>query len=253
MLFRSAVVRDVKVTVTSNDTGQTRTATTAVDGGYTIGLLAPGNYKVRIEASGFKTIDIPSAQVRVTETAVIDRALEVGSSTQSVTVEEAVENVQTTSSTMGTVADSRTVTELPLNTRNYTNLLTMTAGANSAVPNATTVGKGSPLIAVNGAGTSQNTYLQDGVVINNWYSFNTGTEGVAFGSFVLPIPDAIAEFKIQTSGYDAGYGRGPGASVNVVTKTGTNQFHGDAFEFFRNTRLNANEDRKSTRLNSSHT
>ena len=236
-----AVVRDVKVTATSNDTGQVRTATTAVDGTYSIGLLPPGNYKVRFEASGFKAIEVPSATVTVTETAVLSRTLEVGAANQSVTVEEAVETVQTNSSTMGTVADSRTVTELPLNTRNYTNLLTMTAGANSAVSNATTVGKGSPLIAVNGAGTSQNTYMQDGVVINNWYSFNTGTEGVAFGSFVLPIPDAIAEFKIQTSSYDSGYGRGPGASVNVITKTGTNQFHGDAFEFFRNTDLNAND------------
>jgi Carboxypeptidase regulatory-like domain/TonB dependent receptor len=236
-----AVVRDVKVTVTSVDTGQARTATTAADGAYTVGLLPPGNYKIKMEATGFKGVEIPSVVVTVTETNVVSRTLEVGNASQSVTVEEAVETVQTTSSTMGTVADSRTITEIPLNTRNYTNLLTMTAGANSSVSNATTVGKGSPLIAVNGAGTSQNTYLQDGVVINNWYSFNTGTEGVAFGSFVLPIPDAIAEFKIQTSSYDAGYGRGPGASVNVVTKTGTNQFHGDGFEFFRNTALNAND------------
>ena len=192
-----AVIRDVKVTATSNDTGQARTVTTSADGAYIIGLLPPGNYKVRFEASGFKVIEVPSAAVTVTETAVLSRTLEVGTANQSVTVEESVETVQTNSSTLGTVADSRTITEIPLNTRNYTNLLTMTAGANSAVSNATTVGKGSPLIAVNGAGTSQNTYMQDGVVINNWYSFNTGTEGVAFGSFVLPIPDAIAEFKIQ--------------------------------------------------------
>jgi len=236
-----AVVRDVKITVTSVDTGQARTATTAVDGSFSVGLLPPGNYKIKMEATGFKGVEIPSVSVTVTETATVSRTLEVGNASQSVTVEEAVETVQTTSSTMGMVEDSRTITEIPLNTRNYTNLLTMTAGANSSVSNATTVGKGSPLIAVNGAGTSQNTYLQDGVVINNWYSFNTGTEGVAFGSFVLPIPDAIAEFKIQTSSYDAGYGRGPGASVNVVTKTGTNQFHGDGFEFFRNTDLNAND------------
>jgi len=236
-----AVVRDVKITATSADTGQARTATTAADGTYTIGLLPPGNYRVRFEAPGFKILEIPAATVTVTETAVLDRALEVGNASQSVTVEEAVEVVQTTSSTLGTVADSHTVTELPLNTRNYTNLLTMTAGANSSVSNASTIGKGSPFIAVNGAGTSQNTYLQDGVVINNWYSFNTGVEGVAFGSFVIPIPDAIAEFKIQTSSYDAGYGRGPGASVNVITKTGTNQFHGDGFEFFRNTDMNAND------------
>ena len=191
-----AVVRDVKVTVTSIDNGQARTATTAVDGSY-LNLLAPGNYKMKIEATGFKGVEIPSVAVTVTETNVVSRTLEVGNASQSVTVEEAVETVQTTTSTMGMVEDSRTITEIPLNTRNYTNLLTMTAGANSSVSNATTVGKGSPLIAVNGAGTSQNTYLQDGVVINNWYSFNTGTEGVAFGSFVLPIPDAIAESKFR--------------------------------------------------------
>jgi hypothetical protein len=236
-----AVVRDVKITATSADTGQVRTATTAVDGTYNINLLPPGNYRVKFEASGFKTIEIPSATVNVTETAVLDRTLEVGSANQSVTVEEAVEPIQTTNSTMGSVADSRTVTELPLNTRNYTNLLTMAAGANSSVSNASTIGKGSPFIAVNGAGNSQNTYLQDGVVVNNWYSFNTGVEGVAFGSFVIPIPDAIAEFKIQTSSYDAGYGRGPGASVNVVTKSGTNSFHGSGFEFFRNTDMNGND------------
>src|SRR5262249_4046331 len=147
-----------------------------VDGTYILGLLPPGNYKVRFEANGFKAIEVPSAAVTVTETAVLSRTMEVGAANQSVTVEEAVETVQTASSAMGTVADSRTITEIPLNPRNYTNLLTMTAGANSSVSNATTVGKGSPLIAVNGAGTSQNTYLQDGVVINNWYSFNTGTE-----------------------------------------------------------------------------
>lgn len=236
-----SVVSNATVTATSADTGQVRTAKTATDGSFQIGLLQPGNYRVRYEAPGFKPVEISAVKVNVTESAVVDRQLEVGAANQSITVEGSVETIQTNSSTLGTVADSRTVTELPLNTRNYTNLLTMTAGANSSVSNASTIGKGSPFIAVNGAGTSQNTYLQDGVVVNNWYSFNTGVEGVAFGSFVIPIPDAIAEFKIQTSSYDAGYGRGPGASVNVITKTGTNSFHGSGFEFFRNTKLNAND------------
>src|SRR5260370_1378732 len=147
----------------------------------------------------------------------------------------------TASDSSCTVANSVTLTELPLNTRNYTNLLTMTAGANAAVTNASTLGKGSPLITVNGGGPAQNTYLQDGVTVNNWASFNTGVEGVIFGSFAIPPPDAITEFKIQTSTYDAGYGRGPGANVNVVTRTGTNAFHGTGFEFFRNAKLNAND------------
>jgi hypothetical protein len=235
-----AVVPGATVTATSADTGQARTATTGADGVYTIGILQPGNYRVKFEAAGFKGVEIPSATVTVTETAVLDRTLEVGAQEQTVTVASEVETIQTASSALGTVATARTVTELPLSTRNYTNLLAMSSGANASVQDASLLGKGTTLIAVNLAGTAQNTFLQDGVVINNWFSFNTGVEGVSVGGFAIPNPDAISEFKIQTSTYDAGYGRNPGANVNVVTKSGGNDFHGNAFEFFRNTALNAN-------------
>lgn len=235
-----AVVPNATVTATSVDTGQARTATTGTDGTYKIGLLTPGNYRVTFEAAGFKPVEVPSATVTVTETAVLDRVLEVGAQAQTITVASEVETIQTASSALGTVATARTVAELPLSTRNYTNLLAMSSGANASVQDASLLGKGTTLIAVNGAGTAQNTFLQDGVVINNWFSFNTGVEGVSVGGFAIPNPDAIAEFKIQTSTYDSGYGRNPGANVNVVTKSGTNSFHGTGFEFFRNTALNAN-------------
>jgi carboxypeptidase family protein len=235
-----AVVPNAIVTATSLDTGQARMATTGSDGTYSIGLLTPGKYRVKFEAAGFKAVEIPSATVTVTETAVLDRALEVGAQEQTITVASEVETIQAASSALGTVATARTVSELPLSTRNYTNLLAMSSGANASVQDASLLGKGTTLIAVNGAGTAQNTFLQDGVVINNWFSFNTGVEGVSVGGFAIPNPDAISEFKIQTSTYDAGYGRNPGANVNVVTKSGSNDFHGNAFEFFRNTALNAN-------------
>ena len=196
---------------------------------------------MRFDASGFKAVEIPSATVNVTETEVLDRSLEVGAQAQTVTVEGEVEVIQTASSALGTVASARTVTELPLNTRNYTNLLAMSAGTTSPVQNATSLGPGSSLISANGASNFPNTFLQDGVDVGVWLGLGTGTEGTAYASFSIPNPDAIAEFKIQTSSYDAGYGRHPGANVNVITKSGTNSLHGAAFEFFRNTALNANE------------
>jgi len=236
-----AVIPNATVALKSLDTGQVRSAMTQADGTYRFTLLPPGNYSVKIEAAGFEPLEIPSATVTVTETAVLDRALQIGAQTQTVTVQSAIETIQTTSSTLGTVATARTLTELPLNTRNFTNLLAMSAGVASDVQNAAAIGRGATTMYVNGAGTSQNTYLLDGMAINDWEGFGGTAEGSQFGSFVMPNPDAIAEFKIQTSAYDAGYGRNPGANVNVVTKSGTNNFHGSGFEFFRNTALNAND------------
>ncbi len=236
-----AVVPNATVTLTSADTGAVRTTMTAADGTYRFSLLPPGNYRVKIEAMGFKPQEIPSVAVAVTETAQLDRNLEVGAQAQTVTVEGEVVAVQTENSTLGTVANAAVVAGLPLNTRNYTNLLAMSAGVSANVSNATTIGKGATNMAVNGGSTGQNTYQQDGVTVNNYMSLGGVTEGTLNGTFAMPNPDAIAEFKIQTSSYDAGYGRNPGANVNVITRSGTNNFHGSVFEFFRNTALNANE------------
>src|SRR5215472_15869072 len=236
-----AVVPNATVTLTNADTGQVRTEKTASDGTYKFNLLPPGSYRAKFEAMGFSVVDVPTVTINVTETDVLNRTLTVGTQSQQVTVEGEVETIQTENSTLGTVADSRTVTELPLNTRNFTNLLAMSTGVAANVSNATTIGKGATNMAVNGGATGQNTYLMDGVVVNNYFALGGVTEGTLTATFAMPNPDAIAEFKIQTSSYDAGYGRNPGANVNVITKSGTNNFHGTAFEFFRNSVLNAND------------
>ncbi len=236
-----AVIPNVTVTATSNDTGQVRTTTTEGNGGYRFSLLPPGVYKVSFSAGGFKPVDVPNVTIDVTETPVLNRALEVGGQAEQITVEANAETIQTASSTLGTTVNSQAATALPLNTRNYTNLLGLSAGANASVNNATGLGKGAMEIAVNGASTAQNTFQMDGVSIVNYASNGVQGQSATYASFGVPNPDTLAEFKIQTSLYDAGYGRNPGANVNVITKSGTNQFHGTAFEFFRNTDLNAND------------
>jgi hypothetical protein len=232
-----AVIPNVTVTATS-ETGQERTATTGADGTYRFTLLPPGNYKVRFSAAGFKALEISSVKINVTETPVLDRSLDVGQQAEQITVEANVETVQTASSTLGTVVQGQTATALPLTTRNYTNLLGLSAGAVASVNNATGFGKGGMEIATNGGMQNQNNFAIDGV------STQGGSGNVVQGfylAFAIPNPDMLAEFKIQTSLYDAGYGRNPGANVNVVTKSGTNAFHGTGFEFFRNTSLNATD------------
>jgi len=236
-----AVVVGVTVTATNAGTGQSRTATTGANGAYNIGLLPPGDYRVKFAAAGFKTVEIPSVNINVTETPVVNYQLEVGAQSQEVTVTGEAETIQTSNAAVGTVMGSQTVSSLPLTTRNYSNLLGLSVGANASVYNATTMGKGTTDISVNGQSSIQNNFLMDGVSIVNFSSGGVGNDATTNAGVGIVNPDAIEEFKIQTSQYDAGYGREPGANVNVVTKSGTNQYHGTVFEFFRNTALDAND------------
>src|ERR1700690_2361227 len=144
------VVPNATVTATSNGTAQGHSATTSADGTYKIGLLPPGDYSLKIEAAGFSTVKIASVTVVVTETAVLEQTLQVGSQTQQVEVMADAEGVQTTSATVGNVVNSETMTSVPLTSRNYTNLLGLAAGAQANVFNAANMGRGSQDIAVNG-------------------------------------------------------------------------------------------------------
>jgi hypothetical protein len=234
------VISGATVTATNLGTGQVRTSTTDANGSYKFSLLPPGNYSVSISASGFKTSEIASVTVNVTETPVLNRSLEVGAQSQQVTVESTAEAVQTQNATVGTLVGSQTVTTLPLNSRNYTQIIDLSPGVVANVASAAAVGNGTQDINVNGMGSDQNNYMMDGATLTN-YGSGGGAQSGNFPGIGIPNPDSIQEFKIQTSQYDAEYGRNPGASVNVVTKGGTNYFHGDAWEFWRNSFLDAND------------
>ena len=233
-----AVIPNVTVSLTSADTNQSRTVTTSADGSYKFGLLPPGAYRARFAANGFKTSEVANVVVPVTETLALNRVLEVGTQAEQVTVTASAETLQTATSTLGTTVGTRAVVDLPLTTRNYTQIIGLSAGANVSVNNASALGRGTQDVSVNGAQAAQNSYQMDGVTVNNSV-VGTGVDSQAYPGVAVPNPDAVQEFKIQTSTYDASYGGHPGANVNVLTKSGTNSLHGTIFEFFRNTDLNA--------------
>ena len=236
-----AVLPNVIVTLTNLATNQARTVTTGADGVYRAPLLEPGAYRVRFSAPGFKTAEVSSVTLTVTETSALDRTLEVGSQSVEVTVEADVEALQTTTSNLGTTVTGTAITSLPLFARNYTQVLGMSTGVAVDVGNGAGFGRGSQNMSVNGASPEKNNFQMDGVSINNAAGNNQAFDNGLYTGIAIPNPDAIQEFKIQTSTYDASYGRNPGANVNVVTKSGTNQIHGSLFEFFRNEKLNAND------------
>src|SRR6202044_3459276 len=234
------VIVGASVELTSIATGQTRTATTDSSGEYKFALLQPGNYSVKISASGFKTATVGNVTVNVAETPVLNQKLEVGAQAEQVTVESTAETIQTQNATVGALVGAKEVTDLPLSSRNYTQIIDLSPGVVANVSSAAAVGNGTQDINVNGMGSDQNNYMMDGATVTN-YGSGGGAQSGNFPGIGIPNPDAIQEFKIQTSQYDAEYGRNPGASVNVVTRGGTNQFHGAAWEFFRNTALDAND------------
>src|SRR5438876_2452718 len=215
-----AVVPGVTVTLVNPATGQTQTSMPDAKGLYGFSLLSPGIYEVDFSMPGFKTSRAASVVVNVSEAPDLDARLEGGESEDHVPCQ--CELRETATSSSGTLVDSKTITAVPLTTRNLTQVLSMSSGSTASVNNAGTLGAGSQSVNVNG-NTATGTFTVDG----------------AASASTVPNPDTISEFKIQTSQYDAGYGtRVP--NINLVTRSGENEFHGDAWEFLRNDIFNAN-------------
>lgn len=235
-----SVINGAEITAVHLTTGQSRTAVSGRDGSYRIVLLPPGKYKVKISMSGFQTAEFPSVTINVTETEVLNCTMKIGMPTETVTVAADVELLQTATSTLGTVVGGEKVVSLPLTSRNYTQILDFSAGVSANVANATVLGKGTQQTSVNGSNPAQNNYQMDGAPINSIASLGHASDQNVGAGIGIPNPDALQEFKVQTSTYDASYGRNPGANVNVVTKSGSNELHGTGFYFLRDTSLNAN-------------
>jgi len=235
-----AVISGATVTAASLSTGQSRTTTTDASGSYTFSLLPAGSYRVMFSAEGFNTVEVRAIVVNVTETPELNQSLSVGEQSERVTVTASREALQTQNATLGQLVGTQEVTDLPLSTRNYTQLVAAAPGVVANVPNAAAIGNGTQDVNVNGSGSDQNNYMMDGASITNYASGGAAQSGY-FPGIGIPNPDAIQEFKVQTAQYDASYGRNPGASINVVTKGGTNEFHGAAWAFLRNNVVDAND------------
>jgi len=229
-----ASVHGATVTLTNEGTNASLSTTTGSDGGYKFTPVRIGSYKLTATLQGFQTVTQKNVVVNVGADVVVDFSLKPGSVSETVEVASTVPVLETQDASVGQVVDSRSVDNLPLNGRNFTFLAQLAAGVNT--PQADTRGNAaSGAFAANGLRPAQNNYLLDGIDNNSdTVDFLNGTNFV-----VLPPVDAVEEFKVQTSDFSAEFGRSGAAVLNATIKSGTNEFHGAAWEFFRNDKLDA--------------
>ena len=211
-----------------------RTVKTNAEGAFTAPLLPVGTYTVNIQSAGFARSDFPDIAVRVTETTRMIAKLTPQAVQEHVEVQAQVQTVDTTDATTGQAIESATIRALPLATQNFQQLLTLSTGAQAQLNSASQLGRGDVRIQVNGQREDNNNYSIEGISVTDY-------NVAELTNTPLPNPDVVQEFKVQTSLYDASQGRNGGGNINAVLKSGTNQFHGDVYEFFRNTVLDANE------------
>lgn len=230
-----AAVAGAKVTVTEVGTGQTRTAVTGSDGFYTLVSVMPSTYNLTVDMAGFKQITQQGVVLQASQSLTVDVPLTVGLVTESVTVNTELVQVDTTTPTLKEVVDKARMVEIPLNGRNAASLTTLVAGAVISPSNNADQGNAKTFpaavtVSVNGTRANQTGYYLDGAP-NLDINSNINQP--------FPFPDALQEFSVQTSNYSAEYGQAAGGIVSIVSRSGTNQFHGTAFEFLRNRVFNA--------------
>ncbi|MGC2659113.1 MAG: carboxypeptidase-like regulatory domain-containing protein, partial [Bryobacteraceae bacterium] len=210
-------------------TNQTRQTQTTADGSYWITFLPPGNYDVQVSTAGFETAVSPAIRVEVNQTFRANFHLVLGRVEQHIIVSDEVQPIRSDDSTIGFTVGERSINQLPLNERNFVTFSLLVPGA-QLPPDGSQNSVYGLTVSVNGAREQENNFLLDGTD-NNDQSIN--------GYSALPSVDAIREFQVQGADSSAEYGRNGGAQINVVLKSGTNQIHGDAFEFLRNRHMDA--------------
>jgi len=233
-----AAIPKADVTLTNMDTGIQAKATTDDNGNYDFFNVRVGRYSISVEHAGFSKATATDVAANVGARQRVDLTMTVGAVTETVEVRGAASALQTDSSDHGQVISTAAVAELPLNGRNYADLALLSTNAVKSPISATFSATGTPregAFNVNGMRSTYNNFLLDGLDNN---AYGTSNQGYS-AQLVQPSPDALAEFKVITSNYSAEYGRVGGAVVNAVMKSGTNEFHGSAYEYIRNTKLNA--------------
>lgn len=231
---QGSVVVNATITITNADTGFTITRTTNGSGVYVTPPLSIGHYSVTCAAPGFKTANQANLMLNVDQRLGANFHLEIGETTETVNVSSAGSILQTEQSSTGQVVSTQMINDTPLNQRNYVFIAQLTAGVTPATSGSAR-GQGNGDFSANGVSPQQNDFILDGV--------DNNTSSIDFlngASYVIkPPPDALAEFKIQTSNYGAELGHSAGAVMNASIKSGTNAFHGDLWEYFRNDALDA--------------
>src|SRR5258706_5782889 len=229
-----AVLASVAVTATNEATGVKRDTKTNASGDYVFLEVPVGTYTLSFDLSGFKTNVRKNVVLDVNQVITLNMSMQIGTSKEVVEVTSEAPLVDTTSTQLGAVVNDRTVTQLPLNARDTYQFLQLQPGVMSTV--------GSPNSVVYGSDRAGAVSVNGGRGRSNNFSVNGGDANDQFVNLptVQPSPDSIEEFRVLTNTFDAEYGRNSGSVVNVVTKSGTNSFHGNMYEFFRNAVLNAN-------------
>ena len=238
-----SVVAGAVVTVTEVETSVQRTTVANADGLYTVSGLRPTTYTIKVEARGFRTVARTGITLLANDVATVNLKLELGATSDTVTVEAAASQVDTSTATLRQVVDSARIIDLPLNGRNAATLTTLVAGAVIAPANDSDEGatKTFPVavtVSINGGHGNQTSYSLDGV---------PNTDFLSNINLPFPMPDALQEFSVQTNNYSAEYGQNVGGVVNIITRSGSNSFHGDAFGFLRNAVFNARNFFSATR------
>jgi len=229
-----ASVAGAKVTLNNEATGVSRDVKTNDSGDYVLLEVQPGQYSIKVEQQGFTTILRKGVTVEVNQVVTLNLTLQVGQTKEVVEVTSEAPLVDTTSTQLGAVVNDRSISQLPLNARDTYQFLQLQPGVMSTVGSSNSVVYGNDragAVSVNGGRGRANNFSVNGGDANDQF-VNLPT--------VQPAPDSIEEFRVLTNAFDAEYGRNSGSVVNVVTKSGTNDIHGNVYEFFRNTKLNAN-------------